>query len=225
MPSAGFPSHPSSVPAPSPRCRVSPRPARCPRAAGSCAWCACSREPSCHGWCASGVVATPLPRPVGQRSRCVCARRPSNSAPPTSSSGRSSPAARACSHPNWCTSSRSAAIRCRRNRSTPCGSWWKPISAPVWKTCSRPSIAHRSPLPPSHRCMRPRCSPVKRSWSRCSGPASMAWYAKICASWRGWRRSWSVASPSPRWPTRLPWSNCSPRPSWKSSTSGWKRPT
>ena len=38
-------------------------------------------------------------------------------------------------------------------------------------------------------------------------------------SWRGWRRSWSAASRSPRWPTRRRSSSCSPRRSSRSSTS------
>ena len=46
-----------------------------------------------------------------------------------------------------------------------------------------------------------------------------AWCTPTSRSWRGWRRSSSGASRSPRWPTRRRWSSCSPRRSPRSSTS------
>ena len=72
---------------------------------------------------------------------------------------------------------------------------------------------------------RRRCTPASRSSSRCSGRRSPRSCARTCGSWRGWRRTSSGGSRSPRWPTRRRWSSCSPRRSSRSSTSASKRPT
>ncbi len=138
---------------------------------------------------------------------------------PTSSWPRSSRAGRACSPRNWSPRPRSAATRCRRSLGGRAAGWSRKTSVVPSTRSSPTSRPRRSPPPRSPRSTWPPSARVRTSWSRSSDPPWPPGCARISGSWRGWRRSWSGGSRSPRSPTRPPWSSCSPRPSPRSSTS------
>ena len=102
-----------------PRCRPDAAVAGSARRPGRHGGPRASVAPSSRGWSASAGVGSPRPRRAAPRSRNGFAKPPSSSARRTSSSGRSSRAARACSLPSSSPSSSCAAIRCRPSRSTP----------------------------------------------------------------------------------------------------------
>ena len=177
------------------------------------------------GWAVGRLgAARPPPGRLGLAGRHLPAAarwRPRRSAPPTSSSARSSPRARASSPRSWSASS----SKCR-DQVPP-----EPFAGGARGRRGRPRPAARGglrlvrPPPARRRVDRPgprghAASPARRSWSRCSGPpVGRARPRRTCGSWPGWRRSSSAASRSPRWPTRRRWSSCSPRRSPRSSTS------
>ena len=83
---------------------------------------------------------------------------------------------------------------------------WPVVERVVEEELGRP---HRAPCSPrssasrwrrrrSPRCTGPRCSTAPTSSSRCSGRRSPTACTRTCGSWRGWRRSSSAASRSPR---------------------------
>ena len=90
------------------------------------------------------------PRPVPAAAHRVRAPR----ARPTSSSARSSPAARACSPRSWSPSSSCCATACRPSRSTTCAGSSSSSSVARSTTCSRRSSARRSRRRRSRRCTR-----------------------------------------------------------------------
>ena len=208
-----------------PTCRHLTQPSRLPPGLG-CITVAGRLIGALGPWgCARSCSRYPSPRPAAATSRLACAVPSNGSARPTSSSARSSPAARVFSLPNWSTSSSSAATRYPPSRSRPSALSSRPTSA-----CRSTSSSLLRPRAAGRRLDRPgarghACSPANRSSSRCNDRASPGSCARTCVSWPGWRRTSSAASRSPRWPTRRRWSSCSPRPSSRSSTSAWKPPT
>ena len=163
------------------------------------------------------------PRPAGPTSPAGCASPPRTLGPTYIKLGqiissRRGPLPRGAGR----ASSSSAATRCRPSRSTTvrAGRRGRPR-----RDRSRPSSPafDRTPLAAASIAQVHAATPAHRRAGRGQGAAarrSPRSCARTCGSWRGWPRSSSAASRSPRWPTRRRWSSCSPRRSSRSSTSG-----
>ena len=131
--------------------------------------------------------------------------RPSpTSAPPTSSSARSSPPARVHSASSCPKSSAACWTRCRRPIPPRCTSCSPPNSVPIPRSCSPASMRNRSLRRRSPRCTSPPCTPARTSSLRSSARVSGA----------GWPPTFRSSSASPRWPN-------SPRPGVGSPPRMW----
>ena len=174
------------------------------------------------GGCSSSDAKASTSRVPG--SRAASAWPPLTSARPTSSSGRSSPAAKGCS-----PKSSSREFKLLRDR-VPAESLRRRACRRRDKTCGRP-------LEDVFADVRPRAArggldragarghAAHRRGGRREGPAATgraSSSARTSRRCRGSPRTWSAASRSPRSPTRPRSSSCSRRRSSRSSTSGSK---